>query len=250
MGCTECLTEAVTTNGAAATPVTSQICKTCESGFFTFRRGCERCSNVCTSCTYNAENDWNNVVRPFWEQTLPKVKDFASSSTARRLLQGSFTEDYTLWDLAKYNAAKWTTYTFDTFANSSPANVKGWTEAYYFFKAVETKLPAGTTLDKMIYNCLPIMGELLNTTLYRNIPQSQHLAKFVNHFLTDVNGRWTGPTLNKKLVDIATTQASCTACVVGYRLENSQCVACAAGCATCSSDTVCSVCKQGFFLSG
>lgn len=73
--CTMCLKNTV-----------SQICSTCESRYFNFRRGCDRCKNPCIDCEIEMEDLWNSVVAPFWNQTRITLENKISSQSKRRML--------------------------------------------------------------------------------------------------------------------------------------------------------------------
>lgn len=74
-------------------------------------------------------------------------------------------------------------------------DVKGWTEAYFFFKAAETQLAKTDTLVNLIYNCLPIFEEVLNLT-YDSQSQWNHLAKYLSKYS---GKKWNAANLNDKI---------------------------------------------------
>lgn len=116
--------------------------------------------------------------------------------------------EYKNWTWADWNASSWAIQELKDFQNMTVQDVKGWTGAYFFFKAAETSLVPSTNLTDLIYDCLPIMSGLLALP-ERNQSQWRHLTKFLSAFTAS---RWNGPRLNDRILELAKQKTMCVSC--------------------------------------
>lgn len=149
--------------------------------------------------------------------------------------------------MTDWDAANWTSEVLEQYQNMSEADVRGWTEAYFFFKAAQTQLDSGDTLTNLIYNCLPIVEEVKNLT-YDDQNQWKHLAKFVSKFSAK---KWNAPKLKHKVAEMAAEKTKCTSCQPGWSVsaDTGACVKCPENCASCFANQTCSDCNAAYYLT-